>query len=327
MSVIVLREGIYTTMQDAGRPGYRAAGIPLSGAMDELAFEAANALVGNGSREAALEFTMQGPELRFEEDTMAAICGGDFEIRLDGEPVPQWRCFRVRSGSVLRIGRAARGLRGYLAILGGFRGADFLGSMSTDARGGFGGRRIRTGDRIETNGCRVELPFEISPWFVGSELRSIDAERPLRIRCTGGPEAEWFDGRELDEFYEQAYKVTPQSDRMGIRLAGATLWIRDDRSMASEAAIPGTVQVPKGGEPIVLGCDAQTTGGYPRIAVVARADLPLLAQARPGDDVRFERVSVAEARELWFGRKRDLALLRHGVRLQLGCGMGKDERA
>lgn len=302
MDVILRRAGMQSTIQDLGRPGYRAAGVPLSGAMDRFALRVANLLVGNEEGAPALEFTLLGPELEFTRDALIAVTGGEFL------GVPLWQPVRVAAGTLLSIGPAREGCRGYLAIAGGFSASRVLGSASVYLRAGFGGaygRALRNGDvlRAPAPDRRVADHWRIDPRILPAYSAS------PRVRVLRGAQCDEFGSA----FFDASFSATTHFDRMGLRLKGPTLARHSREEIASSPVVPGTVQVPHDGQPIVLMADAQTVGGYPQIAHVIGVDLPLLAQLRAGDSVTFSEVTLAQAHELTLARERGLAMLRHGL--------------
>lgn len=332
MGLKVIHPGLYTTVQDLGRQGYRAYGVPVGGAADPLALRLANLLVGNEEGAAGLEFTLAGPTLTFTEETVAALCGAPFEAMLDGQPVPFHRPFVANRGARLTIGAAMVGCRGYLAVAGGIRVPEVLGSLSTYVRGGFGGldgRLLREGDELETGEGlnRTGRLKEIAPRYALS-ARSFPyggwlKQEPATLRVIAGKEAGWFTREAMDRFHSQAYAVRAESDRMGVRLAGPGLAVQDRTlmgRMVSETVTCGAIQVPPDGQPIVLLSDSQTTGGYPRIAHVITVDIPVLAQLRPGSRVRFQTVSLEEAHRLLMERETDLQRLKTAIAGRLGHG-------
>ncbi len=305
MEVKVIRAGMLTTVQDLGRPGHRAAGVPLCGAMDAFALRVANLLVGNPENAAAIEFTLAGPELVFEKDALVAVCGGDFAA------LSPWRPAIIRAGEPLRFSHARRGCRGYLAIAGGLRIAPVLGSCSTFLRGGFGGwkgRALRDGDVLDAEESERRVS---GTWRVDGRIIPPYSAAP-EVRVVPGAQAQEFDG----EFFSTEFDVSPQSDRMGVRLKGPALVRSTADGVASATVVPGTIQVPPDGQPIVLMADAQTIGGYPQIAHVIGVDLPLVAQLRPGDKVRFRQITLGEAHELLLARERAIGILREGIALK-----------
>jgi antagonist of KipI len=338
MSVRVLRPGLLTTVQDLGRPGYQRFGVVVGGAMDRLSLRVANLLVGNDEGAAALEITLLGPTLAFDEDAILALCGGEWSPRLDGCPLPMWRPICIQRGSVLTFGSPHSGCRAYLAIAGGFDVPQVMGSRSTYLRagiGGYQGRALATDDILNvTSPKRERGPDALSQGQPRSSLALWSSEgndtfypvwsagiRPrysehATIRVVRGREFDWFTAASREQCFSQEYTVTPQSDRMGYRLQGTPLQLVSPREMISEAVCCGTIQVPADGQPILLMADCATTGGYPRVAHVIAADLPLAAQLKPGDKMRFQEVSLAEARQLHLKQEANLAKLRVGLRFK-----------
>jgi antagonist of KipI len=306
VSIEVLAPGLLTTVQAFGREGFRHLGVGFGGALDPDAHAIANLLVGNAISAATLEATLAGPTLRFEHATRIALCGANFDADIDGEPLPGWRCANLPAGSVLRIGGCRQGARAWLAMCGGVCVPGILGSAGTDLRGGFGGvegRALRTGDRLETTAFDEAVErVRIASWWI--DPHALDGDSPLPIRVLPGSDAT----DPGDGLFANAWTVAPASDRQGLRLAGDSISVRDARERVSEPVAPGTVQLPPGGNPIVLLADAQTHGGYPRIGHVIRADRGRLAQLRAGDEVRFAPCTAAEA--LAVKRERAHALAR-----------------
>lgn len=305
-SIRVLRPGMFTTVQDGGRRGHRARGVPLSGAADPFALRLVNALVGNPDDAAALEFTLVGPELRFSHETVVAVGGGEFA------DVPRWRPIVLPAGSTLALGPARHGCRGYLAVAGGIAVEPVLGSRSTYVRaelGGWHGRGLREGDTLPLPDVRRHVR---NHWWIDGRILPHYGPSPV-VRVVRGAQADEFDAAWL----AQTYKVSPQSDRMGVRLQGPALVRRTARDLVSSPVAPGTVQVPPDGQPIVLLADAQTIGGYPQVGHVASVDLPLVAQLRPGDAVQFREIPLDEARALVLAREKAFGLLHEGLAQKL----------
>jgi antagonist of KipI len=303
MEVTVARAGMLTTVQDLGRPGQRADGVPLTGAADAFALRLANLLVGNPDDAAGLECTLTGPELIFSADTTIAAGGATFE------GLAPWQPVHVKAGQRIALGRCRAGCRGYLALAGGVDCPSVLGSRSTYLRAGLGGiegRALRDGDVLPAHAWTH--PATDEHWRIDPRILPAYTSSPVLRVLRGAQAGEFGEGWLAAEF-----RMTPQSDRMGVRLKGPTLLRRHEGELLSAAVTPGTVQVPPDGHPILLLADAQTIGGYPRIAHVIGVDLPLAAQLRPGDTVRFREVSLAEAHRLWLARERTLAILREGL--------------
>ena len=305
MEIRIHRAGMLTTVQDLGRRGHRASGVPLSGAMDVFALRVVNLLVGNPENAAALEFTLRGPELEFSADTVVAVGGAEFGA------LPRWQPIRIVAATRLNFNAASWGCRGYLAIAGGLELAPVLGSRSTYLRaalGGYAGRALRDGDVLRAAGL---APQVTGRWHIDERILPAYSASPV-VRVVRGAQAE-----EFGPLAEATFSVSPKSDRMGLRLAGPALPRKVTGDLISRTVVPGTIQVPPDGQPIVLMADAQTIGGYPQIAHVISVDLPLVAQLRPGDSVRFREVTLAEAHALLLARERALAILHEGLAAKL----------
>jgi antagonist of KipI len=296
----VLSPGLLTTVQDLGRPGLGALGVPPGGAADAHALRLGNLLLGNDEGAAALEATLVGPTLVFEEKALVALAGAPFAATLEGEEVVPWAAVEVPAGGKLVLGRAASGARAYICIRGGIDVPLLLGSLSTDVATGFGGREgrdLKAGDLLSVG----EAPL-------APRARRVDAAAarwtgPRRhLRVTPGPQQHWFSPEALASFLSRPFRVSASSSRTGVRLQGEPL-VAPDRSLVTEGVVAGAVQVPAGGLPIVLLVEHPSTGGYPKIANVISADLSALAQLRPGDEVRFAPVSFDEARRLLLERE------------------------
>jgi antagonist of KipI len=317
MTIRVLRAGVLATLQDLGRPGLQHQAIVPGGAMDAVSHRIANALVGNFDDAATIEIALAGPELAFDSDALIALYGAGFEPQLDGAPLPLSRPVLVRTGARLRVGRAATGAFGYLAVAGGIAVEPVLGSRSTYLAGAFGGldgRALATGStlplapdaaaraaarfaKLAQRGRPLALGSASATsvrWFVPT--LTLSSEVPQRLRVIEGVHAPLFDAASRRAFFGEPWRVTGESNRMGYRLSGPTLALAERRDIASQGVCLGTVQVPAGGQPIVLMADRQTTGGYPRIAEVVSADVPRLAQIAPGGgSLRFEAVTLEAA--------------------------------
>jgi len=282
----ILRAGPLATVQDLGRPGWRGQGLSLCGALDGLALRSGNLLVGNEDGAAGLEFTLGPAVLRFRADAVIALTGCDADARLDGRPLRAWWRQPVRAGQTLRLAAPREGMRACLCVAGGIAVPPVLGSRSTDLKAGFGGldgRALRDGDVLPL-GVATALPSR----RIGIRPPTWDAS----VRLLPGPEFDDFDAADV---FSTDWRVTPQSNRMGYRLAGPALMRRRGGELASHGVLPGLVQLPPSGQPIVLLADAQTTGGYPRLGVVIRADLWKLAQLRLGGTLRFTPCGPDEA--------------------------------
>ncbi|MFN8991656.1 MAG: biotin-dependent carboxyltransferase family protein [Betaproteobacteria bacterium] len=332
MSLRVERAGLLTTVQDLGRHGFQHLGVMVNGAMDELSHRMANALVGNAEDDATLELTLSGPTLRLGCDAVIAVCGADMDARVDGQPLPSWRPARVPAGARLEFGRATRGARAYLAMAGGFDLPPVMGSRSTAQRGGFGGfrgRALRRGDVIPLRSpeeahtprwvrllSRARRGVAYPSWSVAHTEVPMPREGQV-IRAVPGRHWQIFTLKTREQFAGVPYRVLLDSDRMGYRLEGLALAAPRGGDVLSEGMATGAVQVPPSGQPIVLMADRATTGGYPVLAVVAAVDLPLMAQLAPGDQLRFELITVLESHALLAARERQLARTAEALRAQL----------
>lgn len=296
----ILEPGLLTTVQDGGRVGWARYGVPSSGPMDRAAFAAANALVGNPPDAAGLEITLTGLVLRVPRECLIAVCGADFELWVGVLPVPTWHAVYARAAHTVTFGARRSGARAYLAISGGVALSTFLGSQSTYLQGEFGGlngRTLRAGDCLPLGPATLRHPAQRAGRVWPVERRPAYAASPT-LRVVLGPQDDYFTHKGIATFLDNAYVIAPESDRMGYRLSGAVVAHRGATGITSDGVVMGSVQVPPDGQPIVMMADHQTTGGYPKIATVIQADLPLLAQCVPGDVVRFRAVSLDEAQAL-----------------------------
>lgn len=308
MDLIVHDAPAPASVQDLGRPAARGAGVPVGGAMDALAMRVANLLVGNDDSAAGVECALAGPDVSFSQDVTVAVCGAAVE------GVVGWRPIRLRKRQRLELRRITGGCRAYLAVAGGLDVPQMLGSRSTDLRGGFGGhlgRALRAGDRVPVGRPAVPAAPPGEGWRVAASIvppYSPDATLHLI------PESDAL----AAALFDRAFVVDRDSDRMGVRLrpvedGGPPLASELSADLPSRTVIPGVVQLPPDGRPIVLAADAPTIGGYAVAGAVISVDLPVLAQLRPGDRVRFRSIGVAEARRRLQRRERGLAMLRAGL--------------
>jgi antagonist of KipI len=317
MSISVLKPGMQSSFQDLGRTGYQHLGIPVAGVMDTRAHQLANLLVGNDTDMASLEITLTGPTLRLTQACCIALCGADLSATLNRAPVVMNRPLVVRPGDELSFGARQSGTRTYLAIHGGFDIPRVLGSQSTFIRssiGGFEGRALKRGDEIGIVRPLNEKALDALArdlWAIKIYLPSA-VTQTLRSTVRIVTSMQWLDFTESSRhfFMNEPFRIRPESERMGYRLQGPHIALSKPRQMISEATTFGTIQVPAGGDPIVLMADRQTTGGYPKIAYIAHVDLPLLAQMGPGDTLRFEIIALEQAQELDRIRTQAFAALR-----------------
>lgn len=317
MSITVLRPGLLSSFQDRGRHGHQHLGVPVGGAMDQRAHELANLVAGNDRDMATLEITLMGPALRFDAAACIALAGADLSPTLNDQPIPIGRPLVTKPGDVLAFGASRKGVRCYLAWYGGIALPEVLGSQSTHLRGqmgGFQGRALRKGDVLTLN--RTLKPEGCDALAAALRELSIYLPAPLaynmrpRIRVMRGPHTGLFTHEALRALLGGEFRIGNDSDRMGYRLQGPQLALRESRQLLSECATFGSIQVPADGQPIVLMADRQSIGGYPKIAHVATVDLPQLAQSLPGDVLRFEEIALAQAQQLDNLREQALGRLR-----------------
>jgi antagonist of KipI len=302
MSVEVIKPGLLSSLQDGGRRGYAHLGVGRAGAMDLPACRLANALVGNDADEATLEITLAGPTLRFRRDAVIALTGGIIEARADGQPLPPWtRCF-LPAGTLLRLGGMRHGCRSYLAVRGGFDVPSPLGSRSTDLHariGPFDGKALQAGDLIDigTHGATRDFDpqqgVQALRWGLDPQPWLDYAQAPLGL--LRGHHFERLDATSQRALFTQRFTVSKDSNRTGSRMDGEPLRLAHALELVSEATLPGTLQLPPSGQPILLLAEAPVTGGYPRIGQLAAVDLPRFAQRRPGDAVCFREITMDEA--------------------------------
>ena len=295
-ALIVEAPGLFTTVQDLGREGFGPIGVSASGAADPMSLRIGNRLVGNSEGAAALEMTLVGGAFTFERAVVIAATGADFGPSLDGMALPMWTSIEIRAGQTLKFGHSRSGARAYLCVQGGIAVEPFLGSASTHVLSGLGGfeaRALRKGDRVEL-GVANSLFRKRS-----LSAKAMENLKPRKmIRVTDGPQSDWSAESSWKTFCGNAFRVSEQSNRMGIRLEGPPIQLEASREMITEGVSLGAIQVPPSGQPIILFVEQQTTGGYPKIANVISADLHSLGQLRPRDGIRFERVEMSEARSL-----------------------------
>ncbi len=292
----VLAPGILTTLQDLGRFGYGQFGVPPAGALDPFSYQIANLLVKNIGNEACLEITLTGLKLRSLGECLIAITGGDLSPTLNGDSLKMWNTHLLIEGDVITFRRVRSGCRAYLSVSGGFAVERIMGSYSTYLSGKFGGlegRALKKGDIL----YRFNHSYPLDRVGLGVPedwIPQFDREATLRVIL--GPQEDHFTEKGLQTFFSSSYEVTPQSNRMGIRLRGPVVERRPDveESIISEGFLPGAIQIPGDGNPILI-LNELVTGGYTKIATVIFVDLPKAAQLKPGDRVRFLPISIEEA--------------------------------
>jgi antagonist of KipI len=318
-----LRAGPLTTVQDLGRNGFRGIGVGASGALDRFAARVANLLAGNDEAAALIEVTLGMFRIRFDDARVLAWCGGAFEARIGGEQIPAGHAVAVAAREELVIDRPNPGCRAWLAISGGINLPLALGSRSTDLRANFGGmdgRSLRAGDKLLLGAIpararafsRALGSSRIGHWSAPANWAITAVSRPV-LHVVPGVDWNRFEESAQKALFGAGFSVTAEADRMGVRLDGPELNRSEVSDLISEAVTPGTVQIPPNGKPILLLGDCQTIGGYPKIAHVITADLPMAAQLRPGDQLRFSEVSLSAAYELLLTRENELERFRIGL--------------
>ncbi|PAZ17307.1 allophanate hydrolase [Streptomyces sp. SA15] len=279
----VVRAGALTTVQDLGRPGHAHLGVPRSGALDGPAAALVNRLVGNRPEAAVLETTLNGCAVRPRSTVTVAVAGAPCPVRVDGRPAAWGAPVRVPAGALLDVGAAVSGVRGYVAVSGGIAVEPVLGSRSTDLLSGLGPAPLTDGSVLPLGSPDgLHAPVDVGP------QPAPPAELVLRV--TPGPRHDWFTPEAVRTLTSRTYRVSPMSNRIGLRTEGPALERALSGELPSEGMVLGAVQVPPDGRPVVFLADHPTTGGYPVIAVVRTADLPAAAQAVPGTPVRFMAV-------------------------------------
>lgn len=291
--LMVLQPGAMTTVQDLGRYGFQSIGVPTSGAMDQYALRMGNRLLGNPDNCAALECTVVGPRLAVLADTWVAITGADMGAALNHQPIPRWQAFQIQAGDLLTLGQIQSGCRAYICIAGGIDVPAVMGSCSTyliGKFGGYNGRPLTKGDFIQT------LPLSSADHFcAAAEATPVAYPSEVTLRAISGPQWDRFK-QSRDCFFSSAYQVSDKADRMGYRLTGAAIKIDPgkNQTIVSEPVMPGSIQIPPDGQPIVL-MREQTVGGYAKIATIISCDTDKIAQAIPGDTIYFKKVDPDEA--------------------------------
>lgn len=301
MNELLILEAAFASLQDSGRPGWERFGLPPSGPMDWVALRSANLLTGSQPESCVLELALGPLALKPRCDTLLALTGAGFRLEVDGLRLPAWSGVRARGGQTVRVvpdERPPGGMWAYLAVTGGIGAPLALGSRSTYLRAGLGGlqgRLLAPGDLLPVGPAPVD--WELAGGRIPSDQRPPYAPS-VTARVVLGPQADWFAPSALELFLSAEYRLSPLSDRMGSRLDGPPLERARSGDLLSEGMLTGAVQVPPDGKPIVMMPDRPATGGYPKIACVIQADLPLVAQLRPGEGaLRFQAVTVAEARK------------------------------
>ena len=313
MSIKIIKPGIYSTVQDLGRTGYRSLGIGTGGVMDYFAASVANYLVGNDENKPVIEIHFPAAEILFQTNTLISITGGNFDAHINNEPVQMYQPYLIKKGSILFFKKHIAGARTYVAIHGGINVENWLGSYSTHLKvraGGFEGRLLQKEDVIPLNNPAVAVSskkISISPTVIDSVYDKQNA-----LRCIAGPEWYLNSTASGNIFLQSVFTITNQSDRMGYRLAGDNLSLKIPTELISSPVGFGTIQLLPNGQLIILMADHQTTGGYPRIANVICADLPKLAQLPVNSTIHFQFVLPEQAEEMLISTHQIVTEIKNG---------------
>ncbi len=334
MSVLIKNPGILTTVQDAGRFGFRRFGINPNGAMDKTAARLINILLGNDESEVVLEMHFPAAEIVFETDAVFAIGGADFAATLNDEKLENWKSYHAEKGTSLKFTGKISGNRAYLSVKGGFAVEKWLGSASTNLTaniGGFSGRKLQKNDKLLFKFQIPDSRFQI-PDSKDQKPKTQDQSRQIAnsilpfysrfptVRVVAGAEYESLTGLSEQNFRQKIFTVSQNSDRMGFRLNGELLFLIETNELISSAVNFGTIQLLPDGQLIVLMADAQTSGGYPRIGHIIENDLPLIAQLGANDRIAFQIISVEEAENIMLEHEKDLNFLRVGCKFNVSFG-------
>lgn len=293
----IINPGLLTTIQDLGRWGYQRYGMSVAGSMDHFSTRVANWLVGNDENEAVLEATMMSPEIQFLCDEVISITGANMKPKINGEPVPMWTSLLVRADDKLSFSASVSGIRTYIAFSTGIDVPQIMNSKATFLKGkvgGLEGRKLAKEDELPLGNKIIPDSGSYLPIKFNPEYKNDDT-----IRVVLGPQDDYFSKEAIDTFLNSEYKITSEADRMGYRLDGEKIEHIEGADIISDGIVFGSVQVPGHGSPIIMMADRQTTGGYTKIATVITPDLSKLAQMKPGGKVKFERVSIEEAQNIY----------------------------
>jgi antagonist of KipI len=309
MSITILKPGMMSSLQDLGRWGFQQFGVPIGGAMDKVSATLANYICGNDENQAVIEMTLHGASIMFNEAAYCAIVGGGCKAFVGDEELPFNRLLWIPAFSIIRTTAHAQGCRSYLSVSGGFNVKKVLGSASTytpSGIGGLDGSNLATGDMLsfkheqvlQASSTLKMLPsgIGISQWHTADLVAEMSTV--LIVHAIKGPEFDLFNSTSQENIFTSEFTISSQSNRMGYRLEGKNFALEQQSEMVSTAVTTGIVQVTHEGDPIILMADAQTIGGYPRIARICAADIPLLAQTRPGMKIRFYEIDEEESADL-----------------------------
>jgi len=324
MSITILKPGMMSSLQDLGRWGFQQFGVPIGGAMDKVSATLANIICGNDENEAVIEMTLHGASFMFNESACCAIVGGGCKAFVGDDELPFNRLLWIPAFSTIRTTASAQGCRSYLAVSGGFKVEKILGSASTytpSGIGGMDGRNLATGDMLsfkreqdfQATSTLKMLPsgIGISHWHTANLVSEMSTV--LIVHAIMGPEFDLFNSSSQENIFNSEFSISSQSNRMGYRLEGKKFALEQKTEMVSTAVTTGIVQVTHEGDPIILMADAQTIGGYPRIARICAADIPLLAQTRPGIKIKFKEIKQEESEDRCKELSRSLKKLKSGI--------------
>ncbi|MGL5312626.1 MAG: biotin-dependent carboxyltransferase family protein [Peptostreptococcaceae bacterium] len=307
MGILINESGLYTTIQDYGRIGYQEAGFSVCGAMDKRSLTIANLLVGNREDEACIEATLIGPKIEFTDINIIAITGGNLNPKINGKYVNMYEAIIVKRGDILSFTNAVSGARAYIAFAGGLDIENTMGSKSTNVKcniGGYRGRNLKSGDCIG-----FISPKDYLPNFASRKLEIKENkmnEKNISLRVILGPQEDAFTKEGIETFFNSTYEVTKDFDRMGCRLDGPEIEHKESADIISDGIVLGSIQIPSHKKPIIMLTDRQTTGGYTKIGTVITIDIPKLAQAKVGDEIKFELINIEKAQKLY--REEELSI-------------------
>lgn len=328
MSIRVIDGGLLTSIQDLGRYGYQKHGVVVSGAMDSYSMKLANIIVGNDANEAVLEITMVGPVLNLEKGNLISITGADISPTIDGKKVPMGKPVYINEDCVLKFGKCVSGCRAYLSVAGGFDVSTVMDSKSTYLRaklGGMDGRNLKKDDVLNINE-KSELSlniikkikeiskkeiFNAARWHIKNYIE--ENSKAIIIRIFEDRQTSYLTKDSLANFFNSSFVIDTKSDRMGYRLNGPKIELKEKIEMISGEVSFGTIQLPPDGNPIILLADRATAGGYPKIAHVAAYDLHKLVQLKASDNIRFEKITLKEAEKLYIKREKYIEELKRSI--------------
>ncbi len=328
MSVVIIKQGLLDTIQDAGRFGFQHLGINTSGSMDLIAASIANMLAANKRDAPVIELHFPASSFLFQQDCLIALSGADFNPVINDEPISMNTPVMISKEAVLKFIQLSKGSRCYFAIHGEWEIDLWLNSYSTNLKasaGGYTGRALKKNDVIDVKKSKIKILTEsfgpnlksnvILALPIKADISNLYAETNI-IRCTTGNEYDWLSNDEKNKFQSSLFQISLQSDRMGYRLQGEALEGRKDQQLLSSAVTRGTIQLLPSGQLIILMADHQTTGGYPKIAHVISSDFPKLAQMQPNENVQFTLITHAQAEEAFIQQQEYLQQLEDSIKLQ-----------